>query len=149
MLAHTPLEALSDATVELWSDRAVISTLRAFGSREVAIDNVRRLREAGATVLYGTDLGNLRVEGIDAGELLLLGQAGLSPAEIIASGTAAPAQLWSMEGLGSLTPGNAASLLVLDGDPLVDPTLLAEPALVFVDGVELPPPPDVPGGFGP
>lgn len=149
ILAHTPVEPLSDATIEAWRGRAVISTLRAFGSRETSIENLRQLHAADATVLYGTDLGNLRIEGIDAGELLLLAQAGLTPPQIIASGTSAAASLWGMPGLGALEPGKAATLLVLAGDPLEDPTWLAEPVAVYVDGELVPPPENTPGGFGP
>ncbi|MEM6992075.1 MAG: amidohydrolase family protein [Myxococcota bacterium] len=149
VLAHTPLETLSDATVEAWSGGAVVSTLRAFGSRDEAVDNVRRLHEAGTRVVYGTDLGNLRVEGIDGGELLLLAQAGLSPADIVAAGTSGPAALWGMSTLGALEPGKAATLLVLHDDPHEDPTVLAEPAAVYVDGVKAPPPSGLADGFGP
>src|SRR6185312_8649165 len=56
ILAHTPVEPLSDASVAAWRGRAVISTLAAFGGSDTAVDNLRRLRAAGATILYGTDL---------------------------------------------------------------------------------------------
>jgi imidazolonepropionase-like amidohydrolase len=93
ILAHTPVERLSADTVALWSTRAVISTLRAFGGTETAVDNLRRLHESGATVLYGTDLGNTRTAGIDPLELSLLAAAGLTDAEIRAAATADPARL--------------------------------------------------------
>lgn len=134
VLAHTPLEPLSDATIALWSDRIVVSTLRAFGGSSVAVDNLRRLHQAGATVLYGTDLGNSRVEGIDPAELRLLQDAGLSLQEIVAAGSRDPAAIWAMDELGALHPGHSASLIVLDDDPADDVTSLSRPLAVYIDG---------------
>ena len=134
VLAHTPTAALSEATVAAWAGRAVISTLSAFGGRDTTIDNLRRLRAAGATVLYGTDLGNTRTVGIDPEELRLLQAAGLDGAAIIEAGTRAPAQRWGLADLGTLEPGRSASLLVLDADPAADPSALARPEQVWIDG---------------
>jgi hypothetical protein len=60
VLAHTPTEALSDLTLDAWKTRTVISTLAAFGGGAAAVKNLHDLRERGARVLYGTDLGNTR-----------------------------------------------------------------------------------------
>lgn len=96
LLAHTPVEPLADDTVRAWSTRAVVSTLRAFGGSDAAVENLRRLHEAGATVLYGTDLGNTRTAGIDPVELSLLARAGLTPAEIRAAAVTVPARYFGM-----------------------------------------------------
>jgi imidazolonepropionase-like amidohydrolase len=138
VLAHTPLEPLSDATVQRLRDRAVVSTLMAFGASPTAVDNLRRLHEAGATVLYGTDLGNSPVLGIDVDELALLRRAGLSPREALEAGTTRAAAWWGLPGLGALEPGRAATFVVLDADPLADPSTLARPHAVYVDGMRLP-----------
>ncbi len=141
ILAHTPLSPLSEATIALWSDRVVISTLVAFGSGAVAVDNLRRLRAAGTTVLYGTDLGNpsVCVAGVCAEEIELLLEAGLDAEAIVESATVAPARVWGLPELGALAPGHAASVLVLDQDPRESPTALASPRSVYIDGVELDP----------
>lgn len=135
LLAHTPADALSESTIAAWADRGVVSTLAAFGGGRIALENLRRLHDAGATVLYGTDLGNATYVGINPDEVALLLEAGLSPAEILDAGTRTPAQWWGMDSLGALAPGRAASLLVLDVDPLEDPSTLSEPAAVYADGV--------------
>ena len=96
VLAHTPVEPLADATIEAWRGRAVISTLAAFGGSEIAIDNLRKLRNAGCTVLYGTDLGNLRDAGPSAAEMLLLGRAGLDDEAVTAAMTTVPAMFWGL-----------------------------------------------------
>jgi imidazolonepropionase-like amidohydrolase len=135
VLAHTPTSPLTAATLDAWSGRAVISTLNAFGGGAAAVDNLAALRDRGATILYGTDYGNSSVPAIDAGELALLAQAGLTPAEVLAAGTAVPAAFWGFDELGSLQPGKAASLLILATDPLQDPATLAAPTDVLIAGV--------------
>lgn len=130
VLAHTPTGDLSAATLKAWSGGAVTSTLAAFGGT----DSLRALREAGATVLYGTDFGNLRTTGISATELERLGDAGLSGEEILLAGTQVPAAWWGLDHLGELSAGRDASFLVLSADPRDDPSVLASPEQVWVRG---------------
>jgi len=87
-------------------------------------------------VLYGTDLGNSPVLGIDVDELALLRRAGLSAQEVLDAATTRAAAVWGLDQLGALEPGRAATLLVLDEDPLEDPSTLARPFAVWVDGVQ-------------
>jgi imidazolonepropionase-like amidohydrolase len=135
ILAHTPVEPLSASTVAAWSGRTVISTIVAFGGSPDAIANLRALRAAGAKILYGTDLGNSQTVGVDPAELQALVSAGLDGAAILAATTADPAKTWGWDDLGALTPGHAASFLVLDRDPLKDPLTLASPREVWIDGI--------------
>ena len=52
-----------------------------------------------------------------------------TPADVIKSATLVAADLLNMSGeIGRLLPGTRADLLLLDGDPLADLTVLAEPA---------------------
>ncbi len=139
ILAHTPLSELSDDTVAAWSGGAVITTMRAFGSGAPAVDNLRRLHQAGATVLFGSDLGNASTPGVDDGELELMLSAGLTPAEVLAATTSVPAAFWGFDDLGELRAGAAGSVLLLDGDPLVDPGWLSKPAMVYLDGAQVAP----------
>lgn len=132
-LAHTPVEPLADATVALWKDRAVISTLRAFGGSQGAVDNLRKLHDAGATVVYGTDLGNARVEAVDVAELDLLLEAGMSPQEILDAGTRVPAELWGMP-LGVLAVGQPATFMAVADDPLKTLDTLEAPLAVWING---------------
>jgi imidazolonepropionase-like amidohydrolase len=134
VLGHTPVEALDAATLDAFADKAVVSTLAAFGGGAAAVENVRALRQAGATVLYGTDLGNTRDAGIQASELALLELAGLDGAAILEAGTRAPARYFGLPELGEIAPGKRAALLVLAEDPLQTPTTLAHPVQVYVDG---------------
>ena len=134
VLAHAPVETLSDETVEAWRGRAVIATLGAFG-RSSAIDNLVRLRDAEVSVLYGTDLGNARTTGIDADEIALLARAGLDAAAIVRAATETPRRVLGLPRHGALGVGDAASYLVYRGDVRADPTRLAHPEEVVLDGM--------------
>jgi imidazolonepropionase-like amidohydrolase len=131
ILAHTPAEPLSDATVRAWSKGAVITTLAAFGS-PAAVENLRKLRAAGATILYGTDLGNLRVDGVSADEVALMRKADLDDAAITAAMTTTPIAYWQLP--LELAPDREATFLLLDGDPRKDANVLLHPHAVFVRG---------------
>lgn len=76
-----PDEVLSRATTTTW-----ISTLAIHdeAGRAVAIDNVRRFRAHGGTVVYGTDLGNgPAAAGPNPTEIRLLERAGLTGDELL------------------------------------------------------------------
>jgi imidazolonepropionase-like amidohydrolase len=133
LLAHTPVEPLADATVAAWSKRAVISTLAAFGSSAAAIENLRKLRAAGATVLYGTDLGNTRDVGPSRDEVALLHRAGLDDDAITAAMTTTPAAYWKLP-FGAIAVGRDASFLVLDRDPRTDVSALLSPRAIYLRG---------------
>jgi hypothetical protein len=133
LLAHTPVEPLRPETVAAWRGRAVISTLAAFGGGRAAISNLRALRAAGAIVLYGTDLGNLRDAGPSAAEVALLREAGLDDAAIAEAMTTAPARYWGLP-FGAVAAGAEASFLVLDRDPRRDATALLSPRAVWMRG---------------
>lgn len=134
VLAHTPVEALSEETLEAWKGKALISTLSAFGG-PTAENNLKQLRARGVKVLYGTDFGNTSALGPSASEIAGLTAAGMDGAAIVASLTSEPASFWGFSDLGSLEMGKAASVLVLEGDPLSDPAVLAHPVEIYVDGV--------------
>jgi len=89
----------------------------------------------------GTDIGGYGF-GETALELELLVEAGMTPAEAIEVSTRRSAECLRIDGLtGTLEAGKRADLLVVDGDPLADITVLRRReslALVMKDGAELP-----------
>jgi imidazolonepropionase-like amidohydrolase len=103
-----------------------ISTI--FGSLEERLAECGRAHALGVPIAAGTDAGNPGVlHGEGAQELELLVQAGLSPMEAIVAATGNAARLCGLETeTGCVEPGKAADLLVLDGDPLEDITLLQD-----------------------
>lgn len=126
VLAHTPGEPLPADLLDRVRGKWVISTLQAFG---VAPSLLAALREAGARIAYGTDLGNEGTRpGIDARELALLQQAGVDP---LRAATRDAAELLGLRELGRLSVGSAASLLAVKG---LDPGSLAQPAWVMNGG---------------
>jgi imidazolonepropionase-like amidohydrolase len=126
VLAHTPRDVLPEDLLERMKGKWVISTLHAFG---VAPARLAALREAGARIAYGTDLGHEDTQpGIDARELALLLEAGVDP---LRAATRDAAELLGLEDLGRLTVGSTASLIALRG---LDPESLARPAWVMICG---------------
>ena len=83
-------------------------------------------KRAGVPVAYGTDLlGSLQAE--QSREFVLRSQV-LSPPEIIRSATLVGARVLRKEGkLGCLRPDAVADLLVVEGNPLKDISLLQSP----------------------
>jgi hypothetical protein len=134
VLAHMPVEALTEETLATWANRAVISTLAAFGGA-AATANAQQLHADKATVLYGTDFGNTTTAGIDGDEIRELVAAGFDGPSILASGTSVPAAYWGFDDLGAIAPGKTASLLVLAEDPFVSPETLAAPVAVYIKGL--------------
>jgi imidazolonepropionase-like amidohydrolase len=94
--------------------------------RDKGIDSLRIMRDAGLPMAFGTDLlGQLRKYG--GLEFELLAKV-LTPAEILASVTVVGAKLCRLEGeVGIVAKGARANLIVVDGDPFDDITLLGKP----------------------
>jgi imidazolonepropionase-like amidohydrolase len=93
--------------------------------------------ERGVTIAMGTDISISGAElanswGRNGRELPLLAQAGLTPLEAIQAATAnGPLTLGPQAPRsGQLAEGYDADLIILDGDPLADITILADPARV-------------------
>jgi len=92
------------------------------GQFSIALENLRRLHDAGVTVLAGTDApAPGTAHGVSMhGELSLLVQAGFAPTEALAAATSVPAQIFGMADRGGIRQGYRADLLLVDGDPTVD-----------------------------
>ena len=81
--------------------------------------------DLGGQVLFGTDVGYM-TEYDPTDEYVYMQQAGLSYAQILAALTTAPAaRFGGASRTGRLTPGLAADVVVLDGDPAEDIRALA------------------------
>jgi imidazolonepropionase-like amidohydrolase len=82
--------------------------------------NLKALKEAGVLIGFGTDSGAtpLRIPGFaEHRELALMVEAGLSPLEAITIATSRAAALLNLTDRGTLTPGNIADFIVVDGKP--------------------------------
>ncbi len=95
------------------------------------------LRESGALLLAGTDTGDeYTIPGAALhDELIALVRAGLRPLEALRAATVSPARFLGLEAtMGTLAPGMAADVVLLDADPLEDIKAVRRVGGVFVRG---------------
>jgi imidazolonepropionase-like amidohydrolase len=107
--------------------------------REHSVTGYRKAYEAGVPIFMGTDSCMAYPFGSHARELSLMHQLiGLSPMEAITASTQSAALALGLDAqTGTLQPGKLADLLIVDGDPLSDLTVLEDPrniAAVFQGG---------------
>ena len=104
-------------------------------------DNVRRLHEAGVTILAGSDMqaGVFPGAGLHR-ELHLLAESGLTPAQAIRAATLDAARFLAdgkEPDFGVVAEGKRADLLLVDGDPTQNLDALARIRAVVKGGVVL------------
>ena len=94
---------------------------------EEAARTLNAAAEAGVILAMGYDSGP---PGASANELVRMAEAGLGTAAAIRAATAGSACALGLSDVGTIEPGRVADLLVVDGDPLEDPSTLLEPERV-------------------
>ena len=98
------------------ANRILLSTVSEFG----------KFAAAGGDILFGTDVDYM-TDYDPSREYELLAQAGMTPMQILASLTTAPAARWNEQRhRGRLAAGMDADIVVLDGDPVADPRNFAK-----------------------
>jgi imidazolonepropionase-like amidohydrolase len=125
-----PTLSVFDAVSE--SDGAFPAWVRERAARlgEAARRTVGAARAAGVAVAMGADAGP---HGANARELVRLADAGLTNAEAIAAGTSIAAVASGVDAaVGTMDIGMAADVLVVDGDPLSDISVLTDPARLWL-----------------
>jgi len=105
---------------------------------EASLDSLQRAHAHGVAIGHGSDLTGTKHDR-QSREFLLKARA-LPPVEVLRCATTTNAALLGRPGLlGTLAPGAQADLIVLDGDPLEDAAVLADPVhhfrLIAKDGV--------------
>jgi imidazolonepropionase-like amidohydrolase len=94
--------------------------------RARGIESLKIARAEGVPVVFGTDLlGHMHArQGIE----FRLRLGAMSAVEVLQSATIEAARLMRQQGeIGELVPGAWADLLVVDGDPTQDLSMLADP----------------------
>jgi imidazolonepropionase-like amidohydrolase len=110
-------------------------TAKALEAGPRMLDMARRAHAGGVKIAFGTDTG-VSAHGDNAGEFALLVKAGLTPLEAIQAATVNAADHLQLSAVaGSLTPGHAADLIAVEGDPLKDVSVLTRVRFVMKDGV--------------
>lgn len=113
---------------------------RAHGWLERAATMLGRAQTAGVNIVAGDDIGsNVTPHGDNGKELAVyVNQLGLSASDVIGWATRNGARMMrKSEDFGTITPGKLADLIVVDGDPIADITLLGDAAnlsVVMQDG---------------
>ena len=109
--------------------------------RDKVAEVVRTLDAAGVTVVMGSDSGNWPVFPFEfhgftsVREVEVLGEAGIPPARVLEIATLNGAELLGLEEeIGTIEAGKRADLVILDGDPLADLSVLRRPRMVFRAG---------------
>jgi imidazolonepropionase-like amidohydrolase len=101
----------------------------------------RRACKAGVRVALGTDAFITDMHGTNAVELsLMMEEGGLSAMEAIVAGTKNAAECCLLgDQVGTLEAGRLADILLVDGDPLADITVLQDPdrLLVYKEGAAI------------
>lgn len=143
-LAHMLMsdETIPPATLQrmVTSEVRVVPTLSVFSGSglDTAIRNLSNFLAAGGRVIYGTDLGNEGPRpGIDAREVDAMSRAGMSGLEIIRSATVGSAESLGLGSTGVIAEGNDADLVLVDGDPSLDPSVLTRIVGVWRKGLEI------------
>jgi imidazolonepropionase-like amidohydrolase len=103
----------------------------------VALQNLRKVWDAGIPVVMGTDAGNIgALHGpVVFREMEIMSRAGLTPLQVLRSATVNGARAMGLEReLGTIEPGRLADLVILDADPLAAIDNLSRIDRVVKDG---------------
>lgn len=115
-----------------------VSHLQMEERSQASAENFKRAVDAGLKIAVGTDALGEDTHGINARELELMASYGFSPMEAIVAATKTASEVCCLDSkVGTLESGKLADLLVLDGDPLADISILQDKlrlSLIMKDG---------------
>jgi imidazolonepropionase-like amidohydrolase len=137
---------MARTTIDGWTN--TVQNIRsnadpAAAAREVELRNslLKALNDEGVLILMGTDAPQLfSVPGFSLHrELPVMVEAGMTPYEVLRSGTANVAHFFGIEDeAGTVAVGRRADLLLLEANPLEDVGNIERTAGVMIDGRWLP-----------
>jgi imidazolonepropionase-like amidohydrolase len=123
---------------QLAEQGGVLTPAQADKARRVGPDLVRMVRMAqrsGVRIAFGTDTG-VSPHGMNAREFQLLVEAGFTPLQAIQMATVNAADHLQLNNVtGRISPGYAADIIAVDGDPLADVATLMTVPFVMARGV--------------
>ena len=108
------------------------------GCVEAQLKSFKKALEFGVPIAMGTDAGAFG-HGQNTKELVYMIEAGMTPMQSIVASTGMAAKLLGMsDQFGTIEPNKLADIILLDGDPLTDISVVADPhrlKMVMKDGV--------------
>jgi imidazolonepropionase-like amidohydrolase len=123
---------------QLAEQGGVLTPAQTDKARRVGPDLVRMVRMAqrsGVRIAFGTDTG-VSPHGMNAREFQLLVEAGFTPLQAIQMATVNAADHLQLNNVtGRISPGYAADIIAVDGDPLADVATLMTVPFVMARGV--------------
>jgi imidazolonepropionase-like amidohydrolase len=149
------VEAPANVMAEIVERRVVVSVTLGLASSPIegagpppqaaarlpmVIANMRRLTEAGAVMVVGTDagVGPPKPHDVLRYAPAMMAAIGMSPARSLRTITSGAAEVIGLgSSKGRLSPGYDADILAVNGDPMADPATLHEIRAVFVRGSRL------------
>lgn len=123
------LTTFHDLAERFQEDFAPSLVAQAKRQNEEALQTLVAARDAGVVLAMGYDSGP---PGASAKELVRMAEAGLTPSQAIAAATTGSARALGMDDRGLIAPGKVADAIVVDGDPLADPSILADPTRIVM-----------------
>lgn len=157
VLTHAPLDrVLPESTVRRMIEQGTTASptlvmMRAMAQARlgdhadeafrVSLDSVRAMVQAGVPIVSGTDANETPIAPVPHGaslhdEMGLLTEAGLTPAEALNAATGAAAEAFGLSDRGLIGEGRRADFVLVDSDPVADPSVLRSPRRVWVAGSE-------------
>ena len=115
----------------------VITSANSSHADSIRMVNLKKMSDAGVTIVAGTDAGNIGTQHASSflSELNAMKKSGLTNWQIIQSATINPAKLFNKENnTGSISIGKKADMVLLNADPTASLENLAKIDLVFNKG---------------
>ncbi len=134
-----PTLTAGDTTEELANDPKLAPEVREkfVGLGRPEFDAMRLAAEAGVKVAMGTDCP-VAPHGTNLNELIHMAANGFTPEQALVAATSSAAELMGVQDrLGTLEPGKAADVVVVDGDPFAFDTLKDRIEQVWKDGARV------------
>ncbi len=134
-LKHLPDQKFISIYKSRFNSAPVMQRLHKDDSIRMA--NLKKMANAGITIVAGTDAGNIGTQHATSffDELLAMKQGGLTNWQIIESATINPTKfLNKQDSLGSITKGKQADMILLNANPVDDLNNLTKISLVINKG---------------
>jgi imidazolonepropionase-like amidohydrolase len=123
-----------------FANRKPEALVNARASWELQVQNLTKIRAAGARIVLGSDSAGdpSRTLGWHAiWELDALAKAGMKPSEVIVASTRLAAETLKLDRLGTVAPGKSADFVVLNANPLDDIANTRKIYKVYLRGEEV------------